>query len=99
MTWIKRIKVESIQANKSKLLAFSGKLFALCAEKGEWDEKHIKINTAYLTISATGSEGLAVLTPARICTSCRAIFTIFVAFVHILFIYFFVFLSFSRQKK
>lgn len=58
MTWIKRIKVESIQANKSKLLAFSDKLFAVRAEKGEWDEKHITINTANLTISATGSEDL-----------------------------------------
>lgn len=40
MTWIKRIKVESIQANKSKVLAFSDKLFALCAEKGERNEKY-----------------------------------------------------------
>lgn len=39
MTWKKGgINVESIQANKSKPLAYSGKHFALCAEKGKSGE-------------------------------------------------------------
>lgn len=48
--WINDLKkkVESIKANKSKPLAFSDKLFVLCAEEDKSEEKHIKINTVSL---------------------------------------------------
>ncbi len=54
----KRIKVESVQANKSKPLAFSDELFA-CAER----DKNINISQFNKQCG-----GLSELTPAYICS-------------------------------
>lgn len=95
MTWRKEIKVESIQANKSKNFWLSvTSCLPYVQNKRKWDEKQDKCSQ----LKNFCSEGVATWAPAclHLVPSGSHICCLFPLF---LFINLFVFLSFSRRKK